>query len=71
MNPAIEEFLDGLGACHVCGDVLDIEPGEVFVYLRCYRHANAVDDEEDSEPWHIPAAEWKKRVENYMKARGQ
>jgi mannose-6-phosphate isomerase-like protein (cupin superfamily) len=69
VNPAILEFLDGLGVCHVCGDVLEIEPGDAVVYLRCDRHWLEVDDEEDVEPWHISAEEWARLIENYKKAR--
>jgi len=67
---AIDEFLDGLGVCHVCGDVLEIEAGDVVWFPRCVPHAFAV-DEEGGEPWHIPAEEWKRRLENYKKARGK
>ena len=60
----LRNVLDGMNVCHVCGDVLCApNAGAIVAYGRCVSHGSAEDDEEGGEPWHIPANEWKRRLE--------
>jgi hypothetical protein len=59
---ALRGLLDGIDVCHVCGTALVADSDSIG--SRCDEHANADEgsEDEDAEPWYMPAQEWRKRV---------